>query len=496
IILMNRSLEPQTFALSAHFLDVYRFLVDCSTTEVLVTPRELQMMALLTQSYCSKSSDANAEEVARYYAYSLVHHLVPQNRKPDFDAQYKPVQPLQRPVPESARYTLTLSRLPMRALLDDLLLLRESRQQPGNEEQQYGGLGGLIIDGEPGVGKSELVIETLLAHHFEEMHDFELPATAEKPFYRMPVSMSLPEKERLLRKAFDEGAVVIIDEINSSPMIERLLNELLMGKTPEGNRPQKPGFMIIGTQNPVTMAGRRAPSTALSRRMITNELPPYPDAEMRIILMNKGISKEDAKGMIVAYNKNLNYARANRLEPIPCFRDLSELADEVLRGHNASVSNAALNVVDDEDLDVIAILARLKFDTRLDLIEEKIIKFEGNEEARATAKTLHEALVLAKNTFINSGDPITKKLPVFKQDCLDAIGNSREILTQHRGWKIILSGLINTLVSILTLGEPDSEKGKKLFSFFPDIRTDSVKKLDDLQEDIEQASKTHRPSEF
>ena len=68
----------------------------------------------------------------------------------------------------------------------------------------------------------------------------------------------------LLEKAFNEGAVVIIDEMNSSPMMEHTLNAMLMGFHPETHeRPLKPGFMLLGTQNPISMAGRRATSTAL-----------------------------------------------------------------------------------------------------------------------------------------------------------------------------------------------------------------------------------------
>lgn len=501
-VFANRSLEQQAFALSAHFLDVYRFLVDCSTTEVLVTPRELQMMALLTQSYCLNNPEAQAEQVARHYAYSLVQHLVPQSRRTEFDAQYKPEQLLQRPAPESARYTLTPSRLPMRALLDDLLTLRELKQQPGTEEQQYGGLGGFIIEGEPGVGKSELVIDTLLAHKFEEMHDFDLPATAEKPFYRMPVSMSLQEKDRLLRKAFDEGAVILIDEINSSPMIERLLNELLMGKTPEGNRPQKSGFMIIGTQNPVTMAGRRAPSTALSRRMITKELPLYPDKEMLSILIDKGISKAEANDMITAFNKNIKYATINHLKPIPCFRDLIELADELLRGYNVVDAKMILgNEAKMKHYVENDILTRLKFDTHLDRIKNKTEQFKGStradyNRAHNAAQTLHEALVAAQQTFLSSKDPINTKFPAFKKDCLDAISNSRPTLSEHRGWKIIISELVKAVVSILTLGAPDSKSGEKLFTFFSDIRTDAAKKLDDLQGSIEHENKQSNKNMF
>lgn len=159
----------------------------------------------------------------------------------------------------------------------------------------------------------------------------------------MPVSMSLNEKTDLLLKAFHEGAVVIIDEINSSPMMERLLNSLLMGKTLDSQRSKNLGFMIIGTQNPVTMAGRRAPSTALQRRLITTELPQYNVEEMKAILQTKGIHESEVNAMVAAFEKNHSYAVANRLSPIPNFRDLLNVAELHLKTRS-EVKNHELDI--------------------------------------------------------------------------------------------------------------------------------------------------------
>ena len=170
------------------------------------------------------------------------------------------------------------------------------------------------------------------------MHDFEKPATSDKPFYRMPVSMPPDEKEKLLVKAFHEGAVVIIDEMNSSPMMERLLNALLTGKSPDGKNPTttdltptKPGFMVIGTQNPVTMAGRHAASTALLRRMATLELSPYSTKEACEILVLKGLPLDTADAMAKAYEKQVAIAAKLGKTPAPTFRDLIKLANLTLK---------------------------------------------------------------------------------------------------------------------------------------------------------------------
>ena len=115
--------------------------------------------------------------------------------------------------------------------------------------------------------------------------------------------------------------------------MERLLNDLLMGKNPKGQSGEvvKPGFMIIATQNPVTMAGRRAPSTAILRRCISHDLPEFKPDEIIEILVSKGISPAEAKAMTDAYEKNRAFAKKNQLSPVPNFRNLIELADNQLK---------------------------------------------------------------------------------------------------------------------------------------------------------------------
>ena len=287
-----------------------------------------------TVSHCQRNPQDNAADVAAHFGFLIAHHLVPEAKRAQFAINFKPksmLHPTQN-IKDQEGHLITPSRQPLNEYLQDIFALRESRQQSErNEAQQYGGLGGLIIDGEPGIGKTELVISALINNGFEEMHDFTAAPSSNKPFYRMPVSLSTADKEALLLKAFHEGAVVLIDEINSSPMMERLLNDLLMGKTPNGERPQKPGFMIIGTQNPITMAGRRAASTALSRRLTTVELPAYPDDEITQILRHKGLNQQDAHDVMTSFKKQVAYAKENHLTPLPSFRNVIHLANSILK---------------------------------------------------------------------------------------------------------------------------------------------------------------------
>lgn len=180
-----------------------------------------------------------------------------------------------------------------------------------------------------------MVMAFLRAHGFEEVHDLNKPAHQAKPFYRMDVGLPVSEKEKILVKAFYEGAVVVIDEINSSPMMERLLNDLLMGKLPPQykipNKKVKPGFMIIGTQNPVSMAGRRPPSTALSRRLWHMEVPNYPAEELMQIILDKKPyplpAMQEFEQLIHAFLLKSAEAKEKGYSPGPTLRQVFQKAD-------------------------------------------------------------------------------------------------------------------------------------------------------------------------
>jgi len=321
--------EQTVGELSGIFLEVYRFLVACSTDDVLISPRELEMMALLTISYCKNHPDANPREVAQHFAFRLAINLVPDKQKNAFQQQFTPDNPL--PITVSSReedeFLLTPTRMPAAQLLDDLLSLRQFRMhQATNDQQRYGGLGGLIFEGLSSVGKSGLIYHSLQAQGFQFMTMQSPPTDNENTVYVIPAGMPLDEKTALLLKAFHEGALVLIEEINSAPMLESLLNHLLMGRTPEGNKPDKPGFMLIASQNPISMSGRRAASTAIQRRMVTEVLPPYPRDETMDILQHEQLNYRTAKDMVKALEKNQARAKREKLSPAPTFRDALRLA--------------------------------------------------------------------------------------------------------------------------------------------------------------------------
>jgi hypothetical protein len=92
--------------------------------------------------------------------------------------------------------------------------------------------------------------------------------------------------------------------------------------------------MVIGTQNPISMEGRIAASTALERRLFKVIFPPYDPSEMKEILQNKCLPLADSEMLAEQYRKARQYAIQNNKIPMPTFRDLlkiAELKTEVLR---------------------------------------------------------------------------------------------------------------------------------------------------------------------
>lgn len=318
-------------------LEIAKYLTSISKDRVLITPRELITMALMTHTYLKNHSDADPRMVSKYYAYILSKSFVPSEHLSEFEAKFKV---------DTINYSNTLKNKAILInntnqsafnALTDFLALRAVRQRNSNSSpiQQSGGLGGLVIEGPPGAGKSELVIQTLLNAGLSECKlKNNTTINHRNHFYRLPASMPLREKKSLLTKAFYEGSVVIVDEINSAAMMERFLNDLLMGKIPNdpdiknqiekyNQSSKKPtvGFLLIGTQNPSIMNGRIKETEAMLHRMQKAFIGNYTKPEIINILISRGLNKLVAIEMTDEYLLLLN----NKNQAV-CFRDLLKLS--------------------------------------------------------------------------------------------------------------------------------------------------------------------------
>jgi hypothetical protein len=312
-------------ALAVPILDIADFLTQNASQHVLISARELSMMALLTVAYCSRYPKAHPLDVVRYYAYHLSHSLVPKDLLSTFNTRWKEPPPLAQNQEKSLKnFQINASNQSAFRRLNELLELRALRQKQ-NDPSLDGGLGGIILEGEPGIGKSDLVAHCLAAHGLHKA-SLEQENNQTNSFYHIPVSMALAQKKELLLRAFHQGAVVLIDEINCAPLMEDLLNDLLIGKTPEGAPPKKPGFTLIGTQNPPHMAGRRRMTDALLRRLHTVVMPSYSAAEMSAILILQGLPQAKANAMVNEYLKRIQEPNHSSL----CFRDLIKRAQQEL----------------------------------------------------------------------------------------------------------------------------------------------------------------------
>ena len=354
-VIYNKILEPvfdgtlianYAETISQQLLSVYQFLCVYSKSELLISPRELQMIALLVVAYYTHHPDQNISDITQHMIWEISEPLVPPEAKAQFYTLFMPGNDLARdPIIQRGTENdllITPSRQPLWHQLRDLLALHELRcETRGNDAQNYGGLGGIVVEGAPATGKSELILTLLQAQGYEKQHDYITPSLDPKGYYCIPASMGLAEKEVILHKAFHEGAIVVIDEINACPMMEKLLNSLLMGKTPENERPKiRPGFMIIGTQNPVSMAGRRPPSNALARRLTTIKLPDYSADEAKSILKHIGLAfEQDQEALVSAYMKQAAFAKQRNLNPAPTFRDLLRLAENMMKDYVTDMTN-------------------------------------------------------------------------------------------------------------------------------------------------------------
>jgi hypothetical protein len=410
-------LEAFAVPISQRILNVYKFLCEISTSDVLISPRELQMIALLISSYQKSHPAVDLNLITANMIYALTEHLVPNDHQIEFERLFKPSAFLavETSSISSADFFVMPSRHRVKQYIEDYLALRELRQtSSGNDAQQYGGLGGIILEGEAGIGKSELVLAILKARGYKEASAVDHVGDRSKLFYQLPASMPVAEKEALLLKAFDEGAVVIMDEANSTLRMERLLNDLLMGKTPKNARPTRPGFTLICTQNPIYYAGRGQGSTALHRRMSTFKLAPYSSEEMQAILVAQGLSTREANDLVGAYVIQAAFAKENHLSPKPTFRDVLRIAKRIIGARELPTPVPTLMAADS------AIFAAKKATCEALLREIESMRF-GREDTQMNF-FIHYQKQILREVNHTSIEPLLKELRLIRNNlCGDGV---------------------------------------------------------------------------
>lgn len=113
---------------------------------------------------------------------------------------------------------------------------------------------------------------------------------------------------------------------------------------------------------------------------------------------------------------------------------------------------------------------------------KKNAKTDSNySEAAVTGVELYKQLVNAKDTFLDSLEPMDRRCNQLKDTCLKAIEKAQPVLEKHRGWKEFFANMANVFVSLGTLGIANLCAGR--FRLFRP-QTDSALKLKELETHI------------
>lgn len=275
VILKQYGLPEATAKL---FLEVYN-------QESHLTPRELEMMALIALAIPDRDPRIAAYRIAKYANPKKMQ----QSFHDRFTSRFGQIT-LPKVSHDLHDFIMTDSRQEPYGLVSDFLAVRKLRQQ----KPLPGGLGGLVFEGIPRDGKSHFVAASLLANGFVQVAPHEIGTCKQDAFCLLPANMPLEQKKECLLAAFHAGQFVIGNEMNASSGLASLRYALAMGFDETMQPPKKRGFGFIDTQNPIYFAGRRATTTPFKHRVITYEFNPCGQREIYQIVHKKhpSISEE------------------------------------------------------------------------------------------------------------------------------------------------------------------------------------------------------------
>jgi tRNA A37 threonylcarbamoyladenosine biosynthesis protein TsaE len=139
----------------------------------------------------------------------------------------------------------------VQSIMQDLAIRQQVIDKKLNNNHYYKPI--IILDGESGWGKSTLLEAILQGNQFEKESSHP-----QKKYYVITAGSS--GVEEIITQAYREGAIVILDEINLDPHLEKFLIDL------EETEPDCPGFMVFSSKNASVEADRKSLSSALLNR--------------------------------------------------------------------------------------------------------------------------------------------------------------------------------------------------------------------------------------
>lgn len=289
-----------------------------------LTTRNLEMMALRSKGFQIE----NMQEIACLCAYDEIAPMLNKSERKAFrlwcqtefklnvNFLKKTKQQFKDNITTNDKFFLTKSRKNPLRLLDNLMIIREEKIK--NKALEKKGISAILLEGEAGIGKSLLAMNYLESKGFMNGEDQK---HAEKKYYHLTPSAGFEVIKTTLLKAFHEGSIVIIDELNTLPL-EELLNNYLSGVDEHGNVAENKGFTLIATQNPITFAKRQSLSPALLNRFQKINLKNYPTEELIDIMTHLSDDSEFAKKSVEQFNTALSIANDREFHPKPTARHL------------------------------------------------------------------------------------------------------------------------------------------------------------------------------
>ncbi len=192
----------------------------------------------------------------------------------------------QAPAESATDFILTPSLRPIQKDLEAAIYVRKNRRQRKNTSAP--GKNIFLLEGPPGVGKSELVRFQLKHSGYQEFSSKE--RSEEKPCYvRLKASLPEDELKEHMRDVFNKGHVAWIDEYNSLPEeITQWCNAFASGLDPDTKqRAETGGFMIIGTCNGIHLEGRRTIDKSQRGRATTRSIKKPNQEDIAEIIKHK-----------------------------------------------------------------------------------------------------------------------------------------------------------------------------------------------------------------
>ena len=352
-MLMNFVSEGEILTVSSTIAPLYEWLIKKSKKDVLISPRQVQE---IIRHILLKRIDGIliTPEIAKTAVYDVIAPRLPKSLLNEgrerhesliFSSVIESIELIS--YAPSKWFLATSSRIKSLQALNDFLAIRLlSRSPSAPAALAYGGLNRFVIEGEPGVGKSEMALAVLFQQNFQEIKKEDinertaqmlLISTDENYFFRISAADTFDTINAILTLAFKTGSVVLVDEINSLPAMEQLLNSYLDGKDLGLHEYSviRPGFRLIGTQNPATREGRGLVSYALNNRTHTEILAPYSSVEMvQILQASYALPAEKIEELVAIFDQLVQEQRSNKKEGL-VFRDLLSAANELAQNDDA-----------------------------------------------------------------------------------------------------------------------------------------------------------------